>query len=111
MLKAPASWTASASAMSARAWSRVLPWTRILPTALIVCGVSPMWPMTGMPARTSASMTRAVRTPPSTLTAWAPASRRKIPAFSIASSGVAYDRNGMSATIRACDVPRTTAFV
>ncbi len=34
--------------------------------------------MTGMPARTSASMIRAVRTPPSTLTAWAPASRRKI---------------------------------
>ena len=83
--------------MSARAWSRVLPWTRILPTVLIDCGVRPMWPMTGMPARTSVSMTRAVRTPPSTLTAWAPASRRKIPAFSSASSGVAYDRNGMSA--------------
>ena len=32
-------------------------------------------------------MTRAVRTPPSTLTAWAPASCRKIPAFSSASSG------------------------
>ena len=48
----------------------------------------PMWPMTGMPARTSASMIRAVRTPPSTLTAWAPASRRKRPAFSSASSGV-----------------------
>ena len=44
--------------------------------------------MTGMPARTSASMTRAVRTPPSTLTAWAPASCRKTPAFSSASSGV-----------------------
>ncbi len=43
--------------------------------------------MTGMPARTSASMIRAERTPPSTLTAWAPASRRKMPAFSIASSG------------------------
>ena len=74
--------------MSARAWSRVLPWTRILPAVLIDCGVRPMWPMTGMPARTSVSMTRAVRTPPSTLTAWAPASRRKIPAFSTASSGV-----------------------
>ena len=58
--KAPASWTASASARSARAWSRVLPWTRTLPTPLIDCGVRPMWPMTGMPARTSASMTRAV---------------------------------------------------
>ena len=88
MLKAPASWTARASAMSVRAPSRVLPWTRTLPTVLIDWGVSPMWPMTGIPARTSASMTRAVRTPPSTLTAWAPASRMKIPAFSIASSGV-----------------------
>ena len=67
--------------------------------------------MTGMPARTSASMTRAVRTPPSTLTAWAPASRRKMPAFSSASSGVEYDRNGMSPMISARDVPRTTAFV
>ena len=49
----------------------------------------PMWPITGMPARTSVSMIRALRTPPSTLTAWAPASRRKMPAFSSASSGVA----------------------
>ena len=86
--KAPASWTANASAMSARAWSRVLPWTRTLPTPLIDCGVSPMWPITGIPARTRASITRAVRTPPSTLTAWTPASRRKIPALSSASSGV-----------------------
>ena len=87
--KAPASWTARASARSVRAASRVLPWTRTLPTVLIDWGVSPMWPMTGMPARTSASMIRAVRTPPSTLTAWAPASRMKTPAFSSASSGVA----------------------
>ena len=76
---APASWTASASASSDRAWSRVLPWTRTLPSALIAWGVRPMWPMTGMPARTSVSIIRAVRTPPSTLTAWAPASRRKPP--------------------------------
>ena len=40
------------------------------------------------PARTSASMVRALRTPPSTLTAWAPASRMNRPAFSTASSGV-----------------------
>ena len=57
--------------------------------------------MTGMPARTSVSMIRALRTPPSTLTAWAPASRRKRPAFSSASSGVAYERNGMSPTTSA----------
>ena len=56
-------------------------------------------------------MMRALRTPPSTLTAWAPASRRKRPAFSSASSGVAYERNGMSAMTSArCD-PRTTALV
>ena len=67
--------------------------------------------MTGMPARTSVSMTRAVRTPPSTFTAWAPASRRKRPAFATASSGVAYERNGMSATISARRAPRTTALV
>ncbi len=87
--KAPASWTAWASARSARAWSRLLPWTRTLPIALIACGVSPMWPITGIPARTSVSMIRAVRTPPSTLTAWAPASRRNAPACSSASAGVA----------------------
>ena len=58
--KAPASWTASASASSARACSRLLPWTRTLRRGvLIACGVSPMWPMTGIPARTSASMVRA----------------------------------------------------
>ena len=47
--KAPASWTASASASSWRACSRLLPWTRTRPIVLIACGVSPMWPMTGMP--------------------------------------------------------------
>jgi hypothetical protein len=34
-----------------------------------------------------------------------------MPAFSTASSGVAYDRNGMSATMSARWVPRTTALV
>ena len=85
---APASWTASASASSCRACSRVLPWTLTLPIALIACGVSPMWPMTGIPAFTIASMMRALRTPPSTLTACVPPSRRKRPALSTASSGV-----------------------
>ena len=109
--KAPASWTASASARSERAWSLLLPWTRTRPIALMAWGVSPMWPITGMPARTSASMIRALRTPPSTLTAWTPPSRRNRPALATASSGVAYERNGMSPTIRARFVPRTTAFV
>ncbi len=108
---APASWTASASASSARAWSLFLPWTRTRPIALIACGVSPMWPMTGMPALTIDSITRAVRTPPSTLTACVPPSRRNRPALWTASSGVLYERNGMSPTISARFVPRTTAFV
>jgi hypothetical protein len=42
MLNAPASWTARASAMSDRAWSRLLPWTRTLPIVLIDWGVRPM---------------------------------------------------------------------
>ena len=88
--KAPASWTARASASRPRACVRSLPWTLTLPPIpCCACGVQPMWPMTGMPALTSASMIRAERTPPSTLTAWAPASWRKRPAFSSASSTVA----------------------
>ena len=59
-----------------------------LPIALIACGVSPMWPITGIPALTIASMMRALRTPPSTLTACVPPSRRKRPALWTASSGV-----------------------
>ena len=108
---APASWTARASARSARAWSLDLPWIRTRPRVLIAWGVRPMWPITGIPARTSASIVRVLRTPPSIFTAWAPASRRKRPALATASSALAYDRNGMSPTIRARLVPRTTAFV
>ena len=69
--KAPASWTARASAMSLRADSFERPCTRKPPSWLTACGVRPMWPMTGMPAVTMASMVRAERTPPSTLTACA----------------------------------------
>ena len=88
--KAPASWTARASERSARACVAGLALDLDLAThAVLRLRVQPMWPMTGMPALTSASMIRAVRTPPSTLTAWAPASCRKRPAFSIASSSVA----------------------
>ena len=82
-----------------------------MPIALIACGVSPMWPMTGIPAFTIASIVRALRTPPSTLTACVPPSRRNRPALATASSGVEYDRNGMSPTISARFVPRTTALV
>ena len=87
--KAPASWTARASASSERACSLFLPWTRTRPIALIAWGVSPMWPMTGIPALTIASIVRALRTPPSIFTAWAPPSRRNRPALATASSAVA----------------------
>ena len=65
-----------------------------------------------MPLRTIVSIVRALRTPPSTLTAWAPASLMKRPALSSDFSGVTpYDRKGMSPTTSACRVPRTTALV
>ena len=67
--------------------------------------------MTGTPDFTSASTIRALRTPPSTLTACAPPSCRNRPAFSVASSVDGYDRNGMSPMTSACFVPRTTARV
>ncbi len=70
-----------------------------------------MCAITGMPALTSASMIRALRTPPSTLTACAPASRRKRPALAMAASADEYERKGMSATTIARFVPRTTALV
>ena len=87
---APASWTASASASSGAPARGPCPGPGpCRPCRAAACGVQPMWPMTGMPALTSASMIRALRTPPSTLTAWAPASRRKRPAFSTRLVGVA----------------------
>jgi len=88
--KAPASWMATASWRTPRAASRDLPWTLTLPPMPCCdCGVQPMWPWTGTPDFTSASTIRAVRTPPSTLTACAPPSCMNLPAFSVASSVVA----------------------
>ncbi len=67
--KAPASSTALASAKILLADSRSFPWTRKPPRAEAVCGVSPIWPITGIPARTMASMVPANSTPPSSFTA------------------------------------------
>ena len=73
--KAPASWTAIASWMVCSAASP-RPCTRNPPRPLTLCGVNPMWAMTGMPAAVSAAIWSATRSPPSSLTAWAPVSLR-----------------------------------
>ena len=50
----------------------------------MLCGRSPQWAITGMPAETSAEITSACSTPPSSFTAWQRVSLRMRPAFSIA---------------------------
>ena len=45
------------------------PWARNEPRVLIDCGVSPMWPITGMPRSARKATVSAIRTPPSSLTA------------------------------------------
>ena len=66
------------------------------------CGVRPMWPITGMPAPTSAWTRESVGPAPSSLTASAPASLTKRTALRSASSSETWNEpNGMSATTRA----------
>ena len=65
---APASSSARASAITRTAWRGVLPCTLWPPKALTDCGVSPTWPITGMPASTSLCTVLATRTPPSSFT-------------------------------------------
>ena len=68
-----------------------------------------MWAMTGMPADTIRRICSAERTPPSSLTAWAPVSFMKRKAVCSASSvPVSYEPNGMSAITNArCTAPAT----
>ncbi len=74
--------------------------------------MSPTWPITGMSAARIASTAGRMRLPPSTLTAAAPASARKRPAFSTARPGSTwYERNGMSPTTTARLQARATARV
>ena len=54
------------------AWE-VLACTLYPPMVWIDCGVRPMWPITGISARTSASIIGRRLRPPSSFTAWAPA--------------------------------------
>ena len=61
-----------------------------------------MWAITGMPARTMRSIISALRSPPSSFTAWAPASFMNRSAVCSASSGpTSYEPKGMSATTSA----------
>ena len=67
---APASWTAWASA-STRSDASPRPWTRGPPRACSLCGVNPMWAITGMPPWLSRVIWGAISTPPSSFTQWA----------------------------------------
>ena len=79
--KHPAASSARASARSASAFSAVRPCALKPPSIVADCGVSPMWPMTGMPAPTIARTRDSVAPAPSSLTASAPASFTKRIAF------------------------------
>nr|ABZ09724.1 putative Ketopantoate hydroxymethyltransferase [uncultured marine crenarchaeote HF4000_APKG8G15] len=75
---------------------------------MAVCGKSPRWPITGIPALIIALMISGSL--PSSFTASAPAliSRSE---FATASASFSYDLFGRSATIRAFCLPLLTAFV
>ena len=73
-------------------------------------GVKPMWAMTGMPASTMRRMLSATTRPPSSFTAWTPASFMNRTAVASACSGPAwYDPNGRSPTTSEDALARTTA--
>ena len=68
------------------------------PRPCSLCGVKPMWPITGMPACTIRLICLALRSPPSSLTAWQPVSFMNRIAEASASSGpFSYEPNGRSA--------------
>jgi hypothetical protein len=82
------------------------------PSIVADWGVSPMWPITGTPAPTSAWTRESVAPAPSTFTASAPASLTKRIAFSSALSSETWkEPNGMSATTSGRRAPRLTARV
>ena len=64
---APASWTAWASA-STRSAASPRPCTRYPPRACSLCGVKPMWAITGMPPWLSREIWGVISTPPSIFT-------------------------------------------
>ncbi len=67
--KAPACAIARASFSIGSQLPSSRPWARNEPSVLIDCGVSPIWPITGMPRSHRNAMVSAIRAPPSSLTA------------------------------------------
>ncbi len=89
----------------------VAPWAFMPPSMVADCGVSPRWPMTGMPAPTIAETRATIGPAPSSLTASAPALTRRT-AFATASSSDAWkEPNGMSPMTSARGLARATAPV
>ena len=86
MQNAPASSRIRASSTIFFAFAALLPWSRKPPRALALCGVSPRWPMTGIPARAMPATRSAISAPPSSLTASQPVSAMNRPALRIAVS-------------------------
>ena len=74
MQKAPASATATASAKIFLASASLLPRAPYPPSMLTACGVSPTWPITGMPRADRKAIVGAIASPPSSLTAAQPLS-------------------------------------
>ena len=76
------------------------------------CGVSPMWPITGIPAPTIARTRESIGPAPSSFTASAPASLTNRIAFRTVSSSETWnDPNGMSPMTSGRRDPRATAAV
>ena len=85
--KHPAFSSAMASSTSRSAESP-RPCTRYPPRTCSLCGVKPMWPITGMPARTRSSISGTMSLPPSSLTACAMPSFMKRVAVASAVSAI-----------------------
>jgi hypothetical protein len=110
--KQPAASSARASSIRRRACSAVRPWALKPPSAVADWGVSPIWPITGIPAPTIAATRASVGPAPSTFTASAPASLTNRIAFVTASASETWkDPNGMSAITSGRRAPRVTARV
>ena len=96
----------------AAAFSAERPWALKPPSIVADCGVSPMWPMTGIPAATIARTRESITPAPSSFTASAPASFTNRIALRTASSSETWNEpNGMSAMTSGLDAPRVTARV
>ncbi len=110
--KAPTSSSASASSTSCLAASAVFPCVLNPPSIVADCGVSPTWPMTGIPAWTIDLTRESMGPAPSSFTASAPASLTKRIAFSTAFSSETWkEPNGMSPTTTGWRAARETVRV